>query len=189
MQPYFQVSPQLWNLAQFRDLNPGPSDLECSALPPGPGIPQGRSIIQELLWSIGLSTFTFCSLGSRYPCTAVDVVRMFDTSKSNINSLGRLGLTPLTVIHMLFHALRGWVGSEGVLHNTMRRVTKTPQKCVQGGAWKLVKLAWHNTWMIPYTYYCSVPRDFFMPMHFPAAKQAKKMKYSIYTIEDKKVFH
>ena len=39
VEPYSKVSPQLWNLAQFRDLNPGPSDLESSALPPGPRIP------------------------------------------------------------------------------------------------------------------------------------------------------
>ena len=42
VESYFKVSLQLWNLAQFRDLNTGPSDLESSALPPGPRIPQVR---------------------------------------------------------------------------------------------------------------------------------------------------
>ena len=39
VEPYFKVSPQLWKLAQFRDLNSGPSDLESFTLPPGPRIP------------------------------------------------------------------------------------------------------------------------------------------------------
>ena len=36
VEPYFKVSPQLWKLAQFRDLNQGSSDLGSSAQPPRP---------------------------------------------------------------------------------------------------------------------------------------------------------
>ena len=39
MEPYFKISPQLSSLAQCRGLNPGPIDLESSALPPGLRIP------------------------------------------------------------------------------------------------------------------------------------------------------